>query len=138
MSYFWSEFLRWKKYWGTTLFAASLALAVIDFVRPDRYFNRIFFKTWLAFWLIALTSIALKNTLKPYWQKWLLFIEKRRKKTIGQILEDNPQFRTLCCECRYYNHRLELCSRQRSNKRVKWIKMHGYDRYDYCLYWQSY
>lgn len=136
MGHFWLEFIRWKKYWGTALFAASLAIAVIDFVRPDLYFRRVFFKIWLVFWILVLASLVIRNILTPYWQTWIRYFEKRREQYIRQRLEDDASFTTLCCECRYYNHRAESCSRLRANKRIKWIKLNGYDKYEYCLYWQ--
>lgn len=136
MKLFWKEFFGGRRYWGSVIFPASLALAIIDFVRPDLYFGRNYFKGWLLFWGVALAYHYIRLILDPPILKWNDWLEKMREKQIRGIVDKNPEYQTLCHHCKRYNQKKMICIRLQKNKRVKWIKINNYDQKDYCLYWR--
>jgi len=136
MKPFWAEFFRGKRYWGSVLFPASLAVAIIDFVRPDLYFNRNFVKGWAIFWSAAIVLHYVRIVLNPLLFRWDEVREKIMEKRVRRIVDQWPEYQTLCHQCHYFDQDRMSCIRMQRNKRVKWIKMENYQAKDYCLYWR--
>ena len=136
MKFFWAEFFRDKKYWRAVLFPGSLALAIIDFVRPDLYFGGIFFTIWILFWGSALAYHYIKVYIDPPILRWNDWLEKKREKRVRALVENDADYQTLCHHCKEFDRKNLFCTRLRLNKRVKWIKINSHDKKDYCLYWR--
>jgi hypothetical protein len=136
MKSFWSEFFRGRKYWGSVVFPGSLALAVIDFVRPDLYFNRHFFRLWVLFWGAALVYHYIRVYIDPPILRWNDWLEKKREERVRKKVAKDPDYQTLCHHCKEYDQKRLSCTRLRKNKRVKWLKIENHDQKDYCLYWR--
>ena len=66
-----------------------------------------------------------------------LEFEPQREAEIRKQIEENPEFVTLCYECRHYDHNHRHCSRNMTlditKQRLKEIRI-GYTKY--CLYWE--
>lgn len=138
MNLFWKEFFRGRKYWVSVIFPGSLALAIIDYVRPDLYFDGFFVKIWLLFWGSALLYHYIKVYIDPPILRWNDWLEKKREERVRKMVKQDPDYQTLCHHCKEFDQENLFCTRLRKNKRVKWIKIEHYDNKDYCLYWRIY
>ena len=145
MGYFATEVLRGsKKFALIVLVIASWLVSFVDMFTG-------FAKGWWFITTAVLTAVGgfsiliskfstdkkMKQRMNIAQQEALLF-EPKREEEIRKILIDNPEFLTLCFECRQFDHNLRECTLKLEHEghfpKVKEIKINNKT---YCLYWED-
>ncbi len=136
------EYFRDKKLWGIPLTMAFLFLVFLDYIGPQKYFGgRLFF--WIVLLSLgAIVAFASRLYYKGKQEKISLQerlgFEKEREEEVRRILEENPQFKTLCYRCLFFSEENRNCEKEiELNMKPKHIKFDFTDQFSYCLYWRA-
>lgn len=145
MNYFLKGVLTGNK----KFFAIAFYLAVCGVAFLDAFTNVA--KGW---WFLTTLVLSFTGLLIFLFQKYFKDLSKRKKtamveeeaavfepireEEIRKLVKNNPEFVTLCYECKHFDHEARHCSRNMTlditKQRLKEIRI---DRTKYCLYWEE-
>lgn len=143
-SYFWKDFKDPKFWLKITVIPAVGGLCLLDFLSyvfaTPGYLNLWAIRIVGGLSIVGVIGYGVFLYVKPRRFKKLkerqALFEEMRKRELRRRLEKEPQYQTLCYECRHFNDHLKACSLEIINRRALEVKFRDLnDKYTYCLYW---